>query len=216
MQNLLQQYHDDEAREKLAQLGIEAGTLRTAVILARQSASMVTEYAPRTKAGTDFWGGVVEHVRRVQARDGWAKRDDDNWPTVERPDGRVAVAFSSADAKTGHPRLIPSTRNPKGRATRYALDQNQGTLTDLSPDFPSPKLQPTETWMFIYHIDKYLKQIRMELSLPQPMPAFPRRARVDSWLSRIFIDPFDWSLPVDIDAGEPPEIDVYVARRSGT
>lgn len=198
-------------RTRLSDLGIEEAALRGAVEFGVSEASRCTPNDPPTARGLIRWARTVGALRDAMTTRGWRRVDDENYPRVERPDGKVALAVSAGDIYTGTLRN-PRTP-PRGNASKTVINRNQMLLADFAADHDFPRdardAQP-ETWLLLSYEDDDAGETRSELALPVGMEV---DGSIAAWGERIILDPISHR-PEPI--AEPDEtIDVEVKRRTG-
>lgn len=129
---------------------------------------------------------AVRALRDVLGPHGWEPFKRQNLEMVISPTKQMAIITSSGDGLTGLDGDEPRTKNPKGNQTKDFIVKNR------NQDFLFPELEPAEpnfnqdsipTWVLLYHYDRILSEMRMELSLPIHIDISD--LRVDQWFTRV-------------------------------
>ncbi|MBU1387737.1 MAG: hypothetical protein KKE62_05970 [Proteobacteria bacterium] len=168
-------------------------------------------------AGAD---GIYAYLAAVRAfRDmlcpmGWSIDRRHNLEIIENRNLKVSISVSSGDKNTGKKDEIPKTKNPKGEQTReivyqnarnslfYEFDQKHTSIIEIKP-----------FWIFLYHIDTKISQMRTEISLPLEMDFYG--TRVENWGKRIILNTIDFPpSPVLSDPDFVEEVEFEIKRRS--
>lgn len=167
------------------------------------------------------WADTLAPLRSALALQEWTAENQKGLSVSVNPDRTTAIAVSSADGNTGTD-TQPSTKNPKGPATEYVVQMNQGIL-DFQ-DGMTIRERPgrddeIQVWYLLYHVDEKEREIRLELSLPLDMDD---NHRVSEWVRRIILDPIKLdpddgilSSTTDTDISPRGGIDIPVTRRAG-
>ncbi len=165
-----------------------------------------------------LWGEGTAAFRRlmVGAHD-WTYDELDGQPRTISPDGRIAVVVQTGDEWTGvdWPGRAPSTRHPKGDATKRKVASNALQLELFSTASEAQEIEAElapMTWVLLLAIVD--GELRAELSLPETISD---AGYVVAWRTRILLasHPVDGDdVVIEGDGGDsPPESDVAVAWR---
>jgi hypothetical protein len=157
------------------------------------------------------WSEYVRVLRDKLVPLGWKADDSNNYSTVVSPGGHVSIAAATGGAGTGNPEYVPSTRHPKGPATREAIVSNQLSL-------PSRLVTPialpaTRTWLFLVdrRRDGDREFIVSEISLPG---SITESGWIVTWKPRYILPPIDITFspgpPRNPDEGEEYDIPMSV------
>ncbi len=179
---------EEEARDRLAELGLKAEILEFALRGADAEARTYTELDPPNMQGMARYSRTVRLLREQLIPLGWSYDNPRNLARTRSPDRRVALIATLGDAATGSPLVDPSTRYEKGIATAEAITRNFVQLSlpiDLEDEGPldADEITPVTTWVLLYHVTD--TEIRAELSLPDSMVD----GYIDTWLERIILAP---------------------------
>lgn len=180
-----------DVAEQLAELGLTADLLRTALEEGWRLAADCTKHDPPNLPGIIVWGKTIRHLRDALIPEGWRADNTMNYSTVVAPDKQTALAVAAGDECTGMDGVTPCTRSPKGPATRKALNRNQLTFANFAEHFPKPtrrRVMGTQrlTWLLLHCVDVERGEIRLELSLPSEMD---EQGRIAEWRERILLQP---------------------------
>jgi hypothetical protein len=212
---------EDEAVDRLTELGLTVEIVERVVRRADAEASMCTALDPPIMEGLTRWGRTNRFLREELIPAGWRYDNPSNLALTIHPSGEFAIVATTGDELTGLVDLRPTTKYPKGYATVQAVETNvQLTLDlggfDLGPDDGlAGDASDLRTWFMLFHVDE--DGFRVELSLPDAIVD----GRITSWAERIILPVF----PRDDDrlaalmapgGGDQYEgIEVEVNRRQG-
>ena len=205
-------------RSRLADLGpgLTEDALRTAISEGDAAWSGCTDNDPPCTPGILMWGRIVRVLREILNGHGWTRDDAFNFSTVVSPAGGVAIAVATGDERTGLDEIgvIPTTRYPKGRATRQAIARNVEQLQLFEePRVPVQRTgtaAPT-TWFLL--VRRAGEAINVELSLPD---AIATDGRIESWSTRLIlaaVPVHSSAMPVTSAPEDAIEPEVTVRRR---
>lgn len=190
----------------LSSLGLERDHLQRAIAEGELQRRLASPFDVPTAGGFNAHTRTVRSLRETYVPRGW-KQNDIGLSTIDSPDGRVAVAVVSGDARTGdQDALTVGTKRARGPATVEAvLENGQGRLFDL---------EPTVTWFLLVHSRS--AGVWAELSLPHRID---EDGRITSWRERIILGRIEPTEPTgDLvrpdDPPAPQPIDVPVIRRA--
>jgi hypothetical protein len=159
------------------------------------------------------WSRHVRRASEIFVPLGWERIDPMGQPTLVTPDKSRWLLVASGDPSTGWARYNPTTKNPKGRTIREAVEANaQGAIAveDIDPAWAGAK----ETWVLL--TAPGLDTIRSEISFPEEMNG----EFITKWTHRAIIPPFNKNQPPPLGRSQgrgpqenPPQYDVDVRRR---
>lgn len=204
--------------DRLAELGLTMDILRESLEEGWRVAADCTKHDPPNLPGIIVWGKTIRHLRDRLVPEGWRSSNTMNYATVISPDRITALGVAAGDECTGRLEMTPSTRSPKGPATRRALDGNQLTFSDYADHFPRPSRRLVkgvhrQTWLLLHYVDEEEGEVRLELSLPAEMDD---QGRIVEWRERIILEPIP-RLPEALPGGsaedERAEMEVDIERR---
>jgi hypothetical protein len=214
-----QVYIEDEAVDRLAELGLSVEMVERVVRRADAEASICTLLDPPIMEGLTRWGRTNRFLREELLPVGWTFDNPRNLPRTIHPSGEFAIVATTGDELTGLLDLMPTTKYAKGYATVQAVETN-GQLTldfgdfDLgAADGQTRNAGELLTWLMLFHVDD--EGFRVELSLPDAIV----EGRITSWAERIILPVFardDDRLAVLLTpagADQDGEIVVEVTRR---
>lgn len=200
-----------QATSRLDELGLTPAALRDAVETAwTNHAVYVTGFEPLNSQGSILYFKTVGGLRQKTKKLGYeAFRTSDGYELTVHSELKIAIAVALGNEDTGTG-LEPSTKRPKGEATRQAVDVNQlcwdfGDMKRMQSQFPG-----FETWLLLVCPDLDKEEIRLELSLPARMV----NKYVTKWGPRIILDPISLAEPVEVEAAPETDSDVEVKRRA--
>jgi hypothetical protein len=210
---------EDEAVDRLAELGLSVEIVERVVRRADAEASICTPLDPPIMEGLTRWGRTNRFLREEMIPVGWSFDNPRNLPRTIHPSGEFAIVATTGDELTGLLDLLPTTKYPKGYATVQAVETNEQLTLDFedfdlgAADGQANDVGDLLTWFMLFHVDD--DGFRVELSLPDAIID----GRITSWAERIILPVF----PRDDDrlaALMPPggddqdgEIVVEVTRR---
>src|SRR2546430_13295716 len=120
---------EEQAGDRLAELGLKAEMLEFAMRGADAEARTYTELDPPNMQGMARYSRTVRLLREQLVPLGWSYDNPRNLARTVSPDRRVAIIATLGDAATGVPHVPPSTRYEKGVATVEAVTPNFLQLT---------------------------------------------------------------------------------------
>lgn len=108
------------AIDRLGQLGLTADLLETVLLRGDAEAKLSTDFEPPNGEGMIRYIKTVRFLREALVPVGWEYDDSKNYCRTIHPSGTFAIVVSSGDECTGRdiPGRMPSTKYPKGEATR--------------------------------------------------------------------------------------------------
>lgn len=190
----------EAAKPKLAELGLSRNILERAIQEGLFQFKKVTKLHPVTAGGSRAWEEVNASLREqlLQTQAGWNMSHEKGLTLTFNKSLGVNLVVTSGDKHTGIKEGFPKTKNTKGASTQNYVGVNYslfGDDEDVLSIFKE-KIDKTETWVILYHIDTTLKQVRFELSLPNGMSGSNGKIRIDSWDQRIIFDPIPFNSEV--------------------
>ena len=179
----------------------------------------VTPLHPLSTAGSRFWEEVIASFRygvttSTQAR--WGFKHRDGLSLTYCTEHQISIVVTSGNKFTGISDGRVKTKNPKGPSTLAYVSQNQDLFRDANEiadvEARKRKVDPNETWVLLYHIDKLNKLVRSELSLPKELHQLDGKLRIDEWEKRIILPEVSYDASIEdslIDQAQEfsPEID---------
>ncbi|MCV2886534.1 hypothetical protein OE749_17695 [Aestuariibacter sp. AA17] len=197
----------EAAKSKLAELGLSREILERAIQEGLFQFKKVTKLHPVTAGGSRAWEEVNASLREqlLQTQAGWNMSHEKGLTLTFNKSLGVNIVVTSGDRHTGIKEGFPKTKNTKGASTQNYVGVNYSLFGD-DEDVVSifqEKIDKTETWVLLYHIDTALKQVRFELSLPSGMSGSNGKIRIDSWEQRIIFNPVPFNS--DVTPTDKPE-----------
>jgi hypothetical protein len=210
---------EDEAIDRLAELGLSVQIVERVVRRADAEASICTLLDPPIMEGLTRWGRTNRFLREELLPVGWTFDNPRNLPRTIHPSGQFAIVATTGDELTGLLDLLPATKYAKGYATVQAVETNEQLTLDFGDfDLGAADGQTRNggdllTWLMLFHVDD--EGFRVELSLPNAI----FEGRITSWAQRIILPVFprddDRLAAMNVSAGpdQDAEIVVEVTRR---
>ncbi|WP_029088121.1 hypothetical protein [Brevibacterium album] len=189
---------DMQADTALAEMGLRADDLTSAVAAGVRAAGRITADHPVTAPGFTLWSETVAHLRHTLGERGWKRVNPGNSPRIVSPDGRITLMPVRGNHATGvSPDVEPSTFSHRGPATVDAVRRNAQTgLALLSPEAEPADLTADHIWFLLYHWFEDSPEFRAELSLPLLSGSGddePDAVVFSRWRRRILLPPVDTS-----------------------
>lgn len=158
----------------------------------------VSALHPVTAGGANAWAEIIATLRRLLLglNCGWGYTHQNGLSITHNKNLGISLLATSGDKDTGKINGFPCTKNKKGPSTRDIVFHNM--MNDLfdtnrqDSNVEELNVDQTKTWILLYHIDKGLKQIRFELSLPCSTTVIKgdtEKLKIDSWNERIIFNP---------------------------
>jgi len=150
-------------------------------------------------AGVQQWLETVESTRTLLIERHWHPQERDNCPFITAPDYSISIVFMTGDEYTGRKNgRDPTNQAKKGAVTKRFIEQNQQLELFNTPS----------VYVFLYHYDKKLCEIRSELSLPTSFSD----GKITAWGSRLILgsissDPAGFTINKD-KPNAPATVDV--------
>lgn len=183
---------------RLAELELDENILGDSVLEGLSFARQTTPNDPVILYSFIAWGKITGCLRTRLIPYGWHAKQIKKQETTTNPDGQRAVIIASGDTNTGRTLKTPSTRSPKGSATKDAIDRNQLRFADMSLAFADDLSRaniPTETWVLLYFVDNDVHEVRVELSLPSTMD---NEGCISEWSERIILSSLHYQASINV------------------
>jgi hypothetical protein len=181
---------EDEAVDRLAELGLSVEIIERVVRRADAEASVCTALDPPIMEGLTRWGRTNRFLREELIPVGWTFDNPRNLPRTIHPSGEFAIVATTGDELTGLLDLLPATKYAKGYATVQAVETNEQLTLDFedfefgAADGQARNAGDLLTWLLLFHVDD--EGFRVELSLPDAIT----EGRITSWAERIILSVF--------------------------
>jgi len=201
----VQVFKEEQAIDRLAELGLTEQILERVVRRADAEARLCSDFDPPLLEGLTRWGRATRYLREELVPLGWSFDNPRNFARTIHPSREFAIVVTTGDELTGVPGATPGTKYPKGLATMLAVTAN----VQLAFDFGSEFLlngAGIVTWFLMIHSDD--REHRVELSLPGGFAD----GTITHWAERIILTPFVRADPLLI-GDEASEVVVEVAHR---
>lgn len=200
---------DENASDRLTQLGVPMGALTEAVWQGYLARSRTTANHPKISRGIIMWAEAVAVLREQLRPEGWIKSDKGNYELAVNEADSLAIVVTTGDEATGLVGASPSNKCPKGINTAEAVEVNN--QLDLFSEF-LPKVEETKgftTWVLLIHLAT--DELRAELSLPYSIS----NGKINGWKERVILP----SMPLDddnveIELPELPDIEVSIRKKA--
>lgn len=212
----------DEIKTDLDKIGIEPLLFKTAIEEGVRAFMREGESSAKSAAGYNAWNSILKTLRQQVKLVKWGENFDSNGVEgVISYLRKIVIIVNSGDSSTGIINETPKPKNQKGSGYN-GLMQNNLELIDSGFDLfennsiVADSIDPNQTWIFLYYVDKEKKQVRYELSLPTNIT----NKMIGGWKKRIRFTPLDISdtpivTPNSDKKAETNEIDFDVTRKSG-
>lgn len=205
----------DEARpgsvgwRRLRDLGLDVRMIHEVLLYGNAERATYTDYDAPGAGEYARWSRHVRRATETLVPKGWQRINPDNQPTLVHPDNGWCLVVASGSSATGLAYATPTTKNPKGRTIREAVQDN-AELALLRPQEVDPVLAGLrETWMLLTYVN-IDGHIRSEVSLPSEMEG----EQISAWQHRILIPSIDPSAgSADSGEEESPSYDFDVVRK---
>ena len=194
---------------KLAELDLDVPSLIDVLLYGNAEQSTYTAFDSRGASGTAGWSRRARRLSEIYTSKGWQRLDPDGQPTLVHPGGKHCLITATGNVFTGVPYGTPSTKNPRGKTFRVAIDNNLTLFDEEEAALDESKIR--ETWVLLAHLDGDGK-LRSEVSLPDSMTG----SRISSWHTRILLPAIDLGSSDSLSTGdenEPPSYDFAVSRK---
>jgi hypothetical protein len=209
-----------DVNRRLTELGegLTVAVLGQTVERAHAAYAACTPHHPRNFAPITRWGNGIAALRDLLVPL-WESMDRDGQPLIVSPAG-TAITISGANAHTGRKGDIQPRTSSKGTVTVEAVARN-GYLFPYMEAEAEAKAKKDEaiarnTWFLLIHLDRFIGQVRSELSHPTKLDDM---RRVIEWSERIILPPFDIDPTIDSSSlsDESPDdgdITIEIKRRA--
>lgn len=134
-----------------------------------------------TGPGTFMYHYGISKIRELLAEKGWKSDSFRNLPYTVSQDESVKITLATGNATTGIKEGLGPQLKEKGRTPSFL----NGQMTLFNPDDYAVDQPQGTLWYLVFHVDRKLQEIRMELS----MPVFDNTNQVKGWVHRIIMDP---------------------------
>lgn len=194
----------DAVEAELSSMGLSKDVFENAIKAGIFQFKRVSPFHPLSAAGSRFWEEVVAVFRTgVIASDKgkWGFKHRDGLSLTFCAEHRINVVVTSGNRFTGLMDSRVKTKNAKGPSTIAYVCQNQDLfrenteVTSISGHLS--KVDPNETWVYLYHIDKLNKVVRSEFSLPKELHQVEGRLTIDEWEKRIILPEVGYDTSID-------------------
>lgn len=201
-------YSGAAAERKLRQLGLDVQGIHETLLYAAAEANTYTRYDAKGAGEHARWSRHVRRASEIYVPQGWQRIDPDCQPTLVHPGNKWCLVVSSGNNATGVAYARPSTKNPKGRSIRRAVEDN-AELALYKPQEIEPALAGLrQTWMLMTYVNVE-DEIQSEVSLPKEMEG----EYISDWTDRILLPVVDPSGAPAAREEEPPSYDFTIARK---
>jgi len=199
--------HYEAVQGKIEEMGLSADILERAILEGLSQFKKVTPLHPVTAGGSRTWEEINASLRiQLLPFEGWGFSHLRGLTLTHNKDLGITLVVTSGNKYTGIIEVQPKTKNAKGKSTQDYVGRNYSLFeveSDNATSIEQVGIDPNETWVLLYHIDKQAKEIRFELSLPKGMHESEGRLQIDSWEHRIVFDAVPFTR--EIEAGEEPD-----------
>lgn len=186
---------ENEATNRLDQLGLTVEKLQRALLRADAEARQTNDLDPPNLGGFNRWGKGVRFLREELLPDGWGYDNSRLFCRTIHHSGEFAIVVSSGDDFAGEfvPGFSPSTKYSKGETVVRAVATNEQLVLDFGPDNELPDVgsKAVITWFLLFRATE--DTIYAELSLPSAIDG----GTISDWNERIILP------PIDRETGEP-------------
>lgn len=205
-----------EARLKELSADLSIAFLREVVEGGLRARNDTTFASPPTAAGVLQWLKTVEVLRTRLDKAGWKIHNNQNCPLISSLGHAVSVVVMTGSAETGRKGFgDPTNQADKGVVVENFVYANTQLELFNSDSFrlAKEKSDETQVWVFLYHYDKKLNEVRFELSFPT---VFTKK-KITGWGERLILgnipnNPDDFA--IHNDAPNAP-INVDVEPKTG-
>lgn len=170
-----------------------------------------TSASPPTAAGVQQWLRTVEVLRTRLGKAGWNIHNSQNCPLISSQGHSVSVVVMTGSAETGRQGFgDPTNQADKGVVVEsFVYGNNQLELFNQdSFKLVKDKREETQVWVFLYHYDKKMNEVRFELSFPT---GFTKK-KITNWSERLILgsipnNPSEFTIRTDTP-NAPANVDV--------
>lgn len=168
-------------------LGVRNETTRASAIIA---------------AGVQQWLKTVEELRTLLSEKQWHIHDEKNCPFISSPDRSISIVVMTGNSETGKQGFEdPTNQAEKGVVVEGFVQSNRQLELFIQDSLKLAKAKQKETqvWVFLYHYDKTLNEVRFELSYPTGF----NKKKITAWGERLIFssipnNPADFTIRKDI------------------
>lgn len=210
--------YKNEAESNIAKLGISLKSLERAIEEGFRAFSREGEDSPRTAGGYNAWSYILKQLRFELRTLKWGDNHYCNGMDEIRSLSRdISIVVNTGDKNTGLASEIPRPKNQRGTVLQARIETNNDLFerNDISVVEP---IDPYQTWILLFYIDKEKKEVRYELSLP----ILYEKNTIVGWATRNICEPFNISsepkvmLRTELEQPiETEEIDFEILRKNG-
>lgn len=209
----------DTVEIELSSMGLTRVVFENAIKAGLFQFKRVTQLHPLSTAGSRFWEEVIASFRygvTTGTQSHWSFKHENGLSLTYCTEHHINVVVTSGNKFTGILDGRVKTKNAKGPSTIAYVCQNQDLFRDsndvITMDSHRGKVDPNETWVYLYHIDKKNKVVRSEFSLPRELHQVEGRLTIDEWEKRIILPEISYDATIEdnlIDHAQEfsPEID---------
>ena len=191
-------YHPLEVQDTLAGLGLREQWFWYALERGYQYKASLTRHNTKAIRGIGVWDSIISALAEAMEPHGFDKREPNNYPVIQHPDGNWRIAVLAGDEATGE-RLSDPPRNRTvfqsgtRKGSQLAIRDNgvilgsaeQKSFDTLIP--PWGVAPPPLTYFLVHYMELKPKVIRAELSLAEAMSD----THITKWNRRIILTPPD-------------------------
>lgn len=201
-----------DVQTKLESMGLTIEALSRVSVAVAGAFNSTTSFHPSAAAGTYMYHEGTAALRRVCVPLGYDFDEDGHQPRTFSDALGVSIIFQTGDENTG---LLtgtePTTRNPKGSATREKVSANSHQFALFNLATPETPEGVSYHWVFLAAVVDGV--VRAELSLPRDLT---EDGKPCGWVERIILpeEPLagDAATTTDTKPGEPTDdVDIDVA-----
>jgi hypothetical protein len=201
-------YSGTSAEQKLKQLGLDVQDLHEVLLYGAAEANTYTENDAKGAGEHARWSRHVRRASELYVPRGWQRIDPDCQPTLVHPSNKWCLVVSSGNNATGIAYARPTTKNPKGRSIRRAVEGN-AELALYQPHDIEPALEGLrQTWMLMTYVNVE-DEIQAEVSLPREMEG----EYITDWTDRVLLPTIDPTGILGSGEEEPPSYDFSIVRK---
>lgn len=172
-----------DVETRLQQMGLTLEALQRVVRAAGGAYNSTTHFHPSAAPGTYMYHEGTAALRRSLVPLGYDYDEYGRQPRTFSVEIGVTIVFQTGDENTGLLNGIePTTRHPKGNATRAKVSENDNQLALFNLANLEAPTTVTLTWIFLAAVVGDV--VRAELSLPR---AFSEDGKPSGWVERIVL-----------------------------
>jgi hypothetical protein len=142
-------YTGQSAVRRLGQLGLDVPSIHDMLMFGHAERATYTAYDARGAGENARWSRHVRRASEIYVRRGWRRIDPDNQPTLVHPKTQWCLIVASGSSYTGRPFGTPTTKNPKGRSIRDAVQGNAEIALIKVQEVEAVLGGLRETWMLL-------------------------------------------------------------------